>query len=643
VKISRLLVAATSAASVVLLAAASASAATSGTTASSATSPDYVHSCAGPVAPGYVKCLALKRTNVITRASIAPNAAPDGYSPADLQAAYKLATAAAANGGGATVAIVDAFDDPNAASDLATYRAQFNLPACTVANGCFTKLNQSGAASPLPKSNAGWSEEISLDLDMVSAICPNCHILLVEASGTSDVQLGKSVDVAVAAGAKFVSNSYGGNESKSDPGLDTKYYKHPGVVVTASAGDDGYGVEYPAASRFVTSVGGTSLSPTDHNARGWTESAWGVVNSGTGSGTGSGCSKNDAKPAWQADTGCAKRTVADVSAVADPNAGVAIFDTFGSSDNGWEIFGGTSAASPVIAATYALAGAPKAGTYPASYPYAHANGLNDVTIGLNGRCGGTYLCQARAGYDGPTGLGTPEGLTAFTAPANTIAVTKPATQKTNSGKAASLTIAATDTDAGQTLTYTASGLPAGLSISSAGVISGTPTTLGRNGITVTVTDAAGNVGRVGFTWSVMAHGEIHSALSSSRCLTVRGGSLTSGARVVIAACNGGAGQQWTVFRQSDGSDVVQLTSGITPNKACVAVKSGRTAAGSPVNAQGCGTKSSASAHWKVGNHSHLVGVKSGRCLTDPSAGPNGTQVQIAHCNPSKQQGWVLPS
>jgi hypothetical protein len=643
VKISRLLAAATTATSAVVLTAASASAATSGITASSAKTPDYVHSCNGPVAPGYVKCLALKRINVITHASVAPNAAPDGYGPADLQNAYKLAAAAAADGGGATVAVVDAFDDPNAESDLAVYRKQFGLPDCTVASGCFTKLNQSGATTPLPKSNAGWSEEISLDLDMVSAICPNCHIMLVEASGTANANLGKGVNAAVAAGAKFVSNSYGGNESKSDPSFDTKYYKHPGVAVTASAGDDGYGVEYPAASRWVTSVGGTSLSPSSTNARGWTEQAWGVINSGTGSGTGSGCSKDDAKPTWQADTGCAKRTVADVSAVANPNTGVAIYDTFGSADNGWEVFGGTSAASPIIAATYALAGTPKGGTFPASYPYGHAAGLNDVTSGLNGRCGGTYLCSAQAGYDGPTGLGTPSGTTAFAQAASTISVTKPATQKTNTGQSASLTIAATDTDPGQTLTYTATGLPAGLSISSAGVISGTPTTLGRNGITVTVSDAAGDVGRVGFTWSVMAHGEIHSSLSSSRCLTDRSASLTSGAKVVIARCTGGASQQWTVFRQSDGSNVIQLTSGLSPNQACVAVKSSRTAAGSLVNAQGCGSKSSTSAHWKVGNHSHLVGVKSGRCLTDPSAGPNGTQVQIAHCNPSKQQGWVLPS
>jgi len=389
-------------------------------------------------------------------------------------------------------------------------------------------------------------------------------------------------------------------------------------------------------------VGGTSLSPSS-NARGWAEQAWGVINSGTGSGTGSGCSKDDAKPAWQADPGCAKRTVADVSAVANPNTGVAIYDTFGTSDNGWEVFGGTSAASPIIAATYALAGTPQSGSFPVSYLYGHATGLNDVTSGLNGRCGGTYFCNARAGYDGPTGLGTPDGTTAFTQDASTISVTKPGTQKTGTGKAASLTITATDTDPGQTLTYTATGLPAGLSISSAGVISGTPATLGRYGITVAVSDAAGAIGRVGFTWSVTASGEVHSSLSSSRCLTDRGASLTSGAKVVIAQCNGGAGQQWTVFRQSDGSDVVQLTSGVTPNKACIAVKSSRTAAGSLVNAQSCGSKSSASAHWTVGKHSHLVGVKSGRCLTDPSAGPNGTQLQIAHCNPSKQQGWVLPS
>jgi hypothetical protein len=639
VKISRLLAAAASAATAVLLAGASASAATSGTNAPSA-APDYVHSCNGPATPGHVKCLALKRTNVITHASLKPGATPSGYGPAALQSAYKLAAAAAANGGGQTVAVVDAFDDPSAEADLAEYRSQFGLPACTVASGCFTKLNQSGATTPLPRADSAWSEEISLDLDMVSAICPNCSILLVEASGTTNADMGKSVNVAVAAGARYVSNSYGGSEIKSDSSFDTKYYNHPGVAVTASAGDDGYGVEYPAASRYVTAVGGTSLS-TSSNARGWAESAWGVVNSGSGSGTGSGCSADDAKPAWQADTGCARRTVADVSAVANPNTGVAIFDSV-APDTGWEVFGGTSAASPIIAATYALAGVPKAGTYPSSYPYRHATGLNDVTSGVNGRCGGTYLCQGRAGYDGPTGLGTPSGTTAFSSAGNVISVTKPATQKTGTGKAVSLAIQATDSDPGQTLTYTATGLPAGLSISSAGVISGTPTTLARNGITVTVADAAGAVGRVGFTWSVMAHGEIHSMLSSSRCLTDQGASLTSGAKVVIAKCTGAASQQWTVFRQSDGSDVVQLTSGVTPNKACVAVKSSRTAAGSPVQAQSCGSKSSTSAHWKAGNHSHLVGMKSGRCLTDPSAGPNGTQLQIAHCNPSKQQGWVLP-
>ncbi|MDF3288644.1 S53 family peptidase [Streptomyces silvisoli] len=362
-----------------------------------------VHSCAVPKKAGWAACDALKVVagTVAAKASgTSPEAAPSGFGPGDLHKAYSLPSS---GGSGATVAIVDAQDDPNAEKDVAAYRKQFGLPACTSANGCFKKVGQTGSTSKLPSADAGWAEEESLDVDMVSAICPSCHILLVEANSASMGDLGASVNEAVKLGARYVSNSYGGGESSSDSGYDSQYFKHPGVAITASSGDSGYGVGYPAASRYVTAVGGTHLT-TASSSRGWTETAW--------SGAGSGCSADDAKPSWQKDSGCGKRTVADVSAVADPATGVAVYDTYGG-DPGWEVFGGTSVSSPIIASVYALAGTPSSGSTPASFPYAHTSALNDVTGGSNGSCGGSYLCTAKPGYDGPTGLGTPKGVSAF--------------------------------------------------------------------------------------------------------------------------------------------------------------------------------------------------------------------------------------
>jgi subtilase family serine protease len=322
---------------------------------------------------------------------------PSGLNPSNLQSAYNLPSSTA--GSGQTVAIVDAYNDPNAETDLAVYRSQFGLPACTTANGCFKKVNQTGGTS-YPSSDAGWSEEISLDLDMVSAICPNCHILLVEASSTSFASLGTAVNTAVSLGANTVSNSYGGSESSAETSY-ASYYNHSGHIITASSGDDGYGVEVPAAYNTVVSVGGTSLK-TSSSTRGWTETAW--------SDAGSGCSSYISKPTWQTDSGCSKRTVADVSAVADPNTGVSVYDTYGVS--GWLVFGGTSVSSPIIASVYALAGNASS-VNAAQSLYSHTSNLYDVTSGSNGSCGSSYLCTAKTGYDGPTGLGTPNGTAAF--------------------------------------------------------------------------------------------------------------------------------------------------------------------------------------------------------------------------------------
>ncbi|MFF7288415.1 S53 family peptidase [Streptomyces griseorubiginosus] len=373
--------------------------------------------CATPKKAGELACDSLRVTGGTTAfqkaqqaRGVTPKATtPTGYGPSDLRSAYGLTAAAASGGTGATVAIVDAYNDPNAESDLATYRSYYGLPACTTANGCFKKVSQTGSTTSLPSSDAGWSEEISLDLDMVSAIAPNAHILLVEATSPTMANLGKSVNEAVALGAKFVSNSYGGSESSSDTSYDSSYFNHPGVAITVSAGDSGYGAEYPAASKYVTSVGGTALS-TASNARGWTESVWKTSST---EGTGSGCSTYDAKPTWQTDTGCTKRMISDVSAVADPATGVSVYDSYGITA-GWYTFGGTSAAAPIIASVYALAGTPGSSDYPAQYPYKHTSALNDVTSGNNGTCTTSYFCTARSGYDGPTGWGTPEGVSAFT-------------------------------------------------------------------------------------------------------------------------------------------------------------------------------------------------------------------------------------
>jgi N-acetylneuraminic acid mutarotase len=379
--------------------------------------PSYQASCSAPK-PGTFSCFALRSTvakEPVHGPMTSAAATPTGYGPSDLQSAYALPSG---GGAGQTIAIVDAYDDPSAESDLAIYRQQYGLPSCTGTNGCFRKVDQTGSTQ-YPPADAGWDQEISLDLDMVSAIAPEARILLVEADDSSSANLAASVDEAVALGAKFVSNSYGSTytsvagsgEDPSDTTFDA-YYDHPGVAVVASSGDSGYGVAYPAASPYVTAVGGTSLTRATGTSRGWTETAW--------AGAGSGCSVYEPKPAFQHDSGCANRSVADVSAVANPATGVAVYD----SAIGWSVFGGTSVASPIIASVYADAGTPAIGTDPNTYPYAASTGLNDVIGGTNGSCTVGYACNAVKGYDGPTGLGTPDGLAAFrTGPQGTLSGT----------------------------------------------------------------------------------------------------------------------------------------------------------------------------------------------------------------------------
>jgi subtilase family serine protease len=363
-----------------------------------AVAADHRPVCPGPAAFGAGRCHA----RVVTDSRGVPNAAaaPSGYGPAQFRTAYGLTSSGSSS---TTVAIVDAYDDPNIESDLGVYSTQFGLPACTTANGCFKKVNQTGGTT-YPRKDAGWSLEIALDVETVHAICPNCKILLVEATTNSFANLIAAEDYA-AAHANIVSNSWGGSEFSSETtSTYDGHFNHPGKPITFSSGDSGYGVEYPAASHYVNAVGGTTLTLNANNTR-KTETVW--------AGAGSGCSAYEPKPTWQTDTGCVRRTVADVSADADPNTGAAVYDTVRyQGRSGWFQVGGTSLASPLIAAVYALAGN-GANTVDGSYPYSHKSGLFDVTSGSNGSCGGSYLCTGKVGYDGPSGLGTPIGTTAF--------------------------------------------------------------------------------------------------------------------------------------------------------------------------------------------------------------------------------------
>ncbi|WP_225846594.1 carboxypeptidase regulatory-like domain-containing protein [Streptomyces sp. HPF1205] len=403
------------------------------TTAGSPSAPVAAAPACGTPAPGHFGCFAMRRTDTrptlgVRRLTAGRAAAPAGYSPVDLRSAYNLP---ADGGEGATIAVVDAFDDPGAEADLAVYRAQYGLPECTTANGCFTKVDQRGGTD-YPIADDGWAGEISLDLDMVSAIAPKAHILLVEADQSLSDSLGAAENTAVAMGARYVSNSWGSyGDDPADLAYDESYFNHPGVAVVFSSGDGGYGVSYPASSPYVTSVGGTSLV-RDGSTRGWNESVWnGITTDGTGGrhwgAPGSGCSTIEPRPDFQSAVDCSGRSVADVSAVADPATGVAVYNSF--SDGGWNVYGGTSASAPIIASVYALAGSPVTGSYPAAYPYHAAGALNDVTQGDDASCAdrslcgyGTtpdcaplWTCAARPGYDGPTGLGTPDGTAAFRA------------------------------------------------------------------------------------------------------------------------------------------------------------------------------------------------------------------------------------
>ncbi|HYZ56333.1 MAG TPA: ricin-type beta-trefoil lectin domain protein [Streptosporangiaceae bacterium] len=634
--------------------------------------------CAKPSHPGQMTCMALVRTNVKSHAGVAPDdaAPPAGsYSPNNLQSAYSLASAESSfTASGETVAVVDAYNDPNAASDLKTYRAQYGLPPCATSTGvgtgagCVTVVNQTGGASlPTTDPTGSWELEESIDLDMVSAICPACHILLVEANSTDLSDLGTAENYA-AAHAKFVTNSWGsGGEFTGESAYDSRYFDHPGVAVTFAAGDYGYGPQYPAASQFVTSVGGTTLTQGSSTTRGWTETAW--------SGTGSGCSAAEAKPSWQAaidgsrgsgawdPNGCLNRTHNDVAAVADPTPGVAIYDSYtapGISAPDWTTAGGTSVASPIIASVYALAGTPTPNTYPSSYLYRAKTGLYDVTGGTNGTCESNrlYLCHSGTGYDGPTGLGTPNGAGAFknAATTNIVSVKNPGTQDFVPGTHVGLRIQALDS-AGQSPTYiySATGLPGGLSINaSSGLISGTvANSPGTHTVQVTATDTSRVTGTVKFNIVVMPNldtaytagsGTVKLALGG-KCLDDANNSSANGNKIQIWNCLNDASQNWK-FRP-DGTPGGAGTLNIQGK--CADVTNRSTAPGAKIQLWSC--NGGASQQWFIAGFGVLVNPASNLCLDDPGASTaNGTRVDIAACiaDPNTgaataKQNWTLPA
>jgi Subtilase family len=465
--------------------------------------PGEIRACPDGGRPGLMECQAvIKTAGSAGHADVFAGAAAaiPGYGPASLLSAYNLTSAARNRGRGETVAIVDAYRDPDAAANLARYRRSFGLRPCTTASRCLRIVNQHGKSGPLPTPNAGWAIEQSLDLDMISAICPLCRILLVEASSRTIASLGEAEDSAVALGARFVSNSWSGIEFTGE-NANNHFFNHPGDAIVFASGDTGYGTAYPTDTQYVTAVGGTTLRHRRSAGRTWTETVWGSASSGEG--TGSGCAALQPKPSWQrekvddAASGCLNRTENDVAADADPDTGVTVYDTYRTGGT-WGEVGGTSVSTPIVTAAYALAGDPARHSYPAAYPYQHASRLHDVISGANGDCAPdrSYLCQAKRGYDGPTGLGTPHGTAAFSSSGtDPVTVMDPGTLDFQAGSALSLTILGLDSrTSARSLSYRATGLPPGVTIRPAarsvnGVLAGTaPITPGYFQVVVTATD-----------------------------------------------------------------------------------------------------------------------------------------------------------
>lgn len=348
--------------------------------------------CPGPAGPGTARCHAQVLAG---DAKPLASSSPTGLSPATIKSVYNFPTSLSA-GTGMTIAIVDAYDDPTAESDLAVFSSQYGLPACTTANGCFTKVNQNGGTK-YPRTNAGWALEISLDIQWAHAIAPGAKILLVEASSNSFTNLLAAEDYAKAH-AQYVSNSWGGSEFSGESSYDP-HFVQSGVSFFVSAGDAGLPAEYPSSSPNVISVGGTTLN-FDSSGNFTTETGW--------SSGGGGCSAYETATSAQssfsgyAQVNCGgKRATPDVSLDADPASGVSVYDsTTYQGQSGWWTVGGTSASSPMWAGRSADAGA----VVSSSYVYGSSITYRDITVGNNGApcLVGYDLCSGRGSWTGAT-------------------------------------------------------------------------------------------------------------------------------------------------------------------------------------------------------------------------------------------------
>ncbi len=622
-----------------------------------------------------------------------------GFTPSQLQAAYEAQGSypGSAAGSGETVAVVNAFDDPNAASDLAAYRTQYGLTACTVADGCFEKVSQTGSTTTLPSPSSGWTPAASESMDVISAICPNCHILLVEANSPSLDDFGAAVNEAVTLGAKFVDTSFYKSEASigsAETTYDSEYFDHPGVAITAPAGDGGYGVNYPAASQYVIAVGGTSLTADSSSVpSGYTQTAW--------TGSGSGCSAYEAKPGWQTDTAdCADRTMNDLAAVADPSTPVAYYDT--PTEGGWapDGGGGTAVASAVVAALYALAGPPAAGTSPAQYPYQHPgggyttpgtrypyiDGLDNITAetgGVTVTCTPSYLCNAGAGYNGPTGLGAPfttlsltsaggengaiygaqEGIcvddrSGITTAGNPIQIWKcngGGNQNWIAEPDGTIRFAADTSDCAYiTLAATGNGALIEMAACSPGdggmqwipLSNGTyynprsakclydsdGTTNGAQLEIFTCNAASRTQG-----WNVpykvpSATGEITSDLGSTECVDDNHSGTTSGTKIDLYGCNNTGAQSWTAAPVG----TLQVLGG------CMSLNNDGTTSGTTVVYAGC--TGDASQRWIERSDGSLYNWFSNACLDDTNGSTtNGNPLQVFSCNGEAQQSWNPPN
>ena len=603
--------------------------------------------------------------------------------PAELQTAYGLTSASANDKTDQTVAIVDAYGDPHITNDLATYRSNWTLPACDTATeqGCLTVLNQNGQPGPLPPAGTGlnlsWEDETALDVEMVSAICPYCHIVLFQANSANLDDLGTAENSAAKV-SKFISNSWSesGSYPSDFPGeavYDAAYFNHPGVVMDFAAGDYGFAPTYPGSSGLVTSVGGTYMNSDGSQV------VWTGQSTGPGTGTAAGCSAGEAKPSWQTDTGCTNRTQNDVSAVADAPAGIDEYTSSGdcgpdldsggafNEPNDCAIYG-TSVATPIITAIYALANpdGPVLNTYPASYLYQHAGDSSDLTPVTSGRIGTCessrqYLCNAADrlanGYNGPTGLGTPVGLGAFqnSDSGDIVSIVNPGTWDLTAGSRVTLpAIKAYDSVSGHALTYSATGLPSGVSINSAtGVISGTlPANPVNDTVTVKVTDGSGGVAaspsiRFGFVGVKAMYSAYHGGSGKidlihvhNTCLNDPNNNTHVDAPVSTYPCQVSSSQDWS-YRMPGGPG---QNGQLSIHGKCVSVLGGVNRYGyhvvGLVNCSG-----SVNDEWALtGFDGEIINPAHDYCLTDPnSTSTANTQFDVQPCSGIAGQTLIMPA